>query len=55
VARRASVRRYVIVESSTAGLLVLHRSNADTAFTALPLTADDTLSLPEAGIEVPVA
>jgi Uma2 family endonuclease len=51
----ASIRRYVIVESSGAGLLVLHRQHGDVAFTALPLTGDDVLALPEAGIEMPVA
>jgi len=51
----ASIRRYVIVESSSSGLLVLHRREGDAAFTALTLTGEDTLTLPEVGIEVPVA
>ena len=51
----ASVRRYVIVESSGSGLLVLHRRQGDAAFTALTLTGDDTLHLPEVAVEVPVA
>jgi Uma2 family endonuclease len=51
----ASIRRYVIVESSGSGLLVLHRQQAGSAFTALTLSGDDTLALPEIGIQVPVA
>jgi Uma2 family endonuclease len=50
-----SIRRYVIVESASKGLLVLHRQQSSAAFTALALTEDDTLDLPEAGIAVPVA
>jgi len=50
-----SIRRYVVVESSISGLLVLHRRHGDAAFTALTLTGEDTLTLPEIGIEVPVA
>jgi Uma2 family endonuclease len=51
----ASIRRYVIVESSSSGLLVLYRQDGDAAFTALTLTGEDTLILPEVGIEAPVA
>jgi len=51
----ASIRRYVIVESASSGLLVLHRREGDAAFTALTLMGEDTLALPEIGIEVPVA
>ena len=50
-----SIRRYVIVESANKGLLVLHRRQGSTAFTALSLTEDDMLDLPEVGIAVPVA
>jgi Uma2 family endonuclease len=50
-----SIRRYVIVESVSKGLLVLHRRHGSAAFTALALTEDDTLDLPEVGITVPVA
>jgi Uma2 family endonuclease len=49
-----SIRHYVILETRSAGLLVLHRQNADDAWTATALTTDDTLSLPEIGIEIPV-
>ena len=51
----ASIRRYVIVESSGVGLLVLHRQQGDAAFTALPLSGEHILALPEIGIEIPVA
>jgi hypothetical protein len=39
----------------SAGLLVLHRQHADDDWTAAALTIQDTLSLPEIGIEIPVA
>jgi Uma2 family endonuclease len=49
-----SIRHYIIVESIGAGLLVPHRQNGEGAWTVLTLTGDDTLSLPQIGIEVPV-
>lgn len=51
----ASIRRYVIVESARAGLLVHQRHQGDAAFTVLPLSGEHTLALPEIGIEIPVA
>jgi Uma2 family endonuclease len=51
----ASIRRYVIVESTCAGLLVHHRQHGDAAFTALPLSGEHILASPEIGIEIPVA
>jgi hypothetical protein len=33
----------------------MHRLAGDDAFTAVPLSAEETLRLPEIGIEVPVA
>jgi len=33
----------------------MHRLEAGDAFTALPLSAEETLHLPDIGIEVPVA
>ncbi len=33
----------------------MHKPEGGDAFTALPLSAEDTLHLPEIGIEVPVA
>jgi len=50
----ASMRRYVLVESSGIGLLVLHRGRGEDAFTALSLTGEDSLRLPEIGVEIPV-
>jgi Uma2 family endonuclease len=50
-----SIRRYVILETRSAGLLVLHRQHADHAWTAKALTSDETLDLPEIGIAIPVA
>jgi Uma2 family endonuclease len=50
----ASLRRYVIVEATGRGLFVLHRQQGDAAFTALTLTGEDSLELPEVGISVPV-
>jgi hypothetical protein len=49
------MRRYVIVETSSAGLLVFHRRDADEAWTEAALTIDETLALPDIGIEIPVA
>jgi Uma2 family endonuclease len=49
-----SMRRYVILETKSAGLLVLHRLHAGDAWTEAALTIDDTLGLPEIGIEIPV-
>jgi len=51
----ASVRRYVILESTSAGLQVFERATADEPWKALALTGDDTLHMPELGIEIPVA
>ena len=50
-----SIRRYVIVESASSGLFVLHRQSGNDAFTATTLTGDDLLALREIGIAIPVA
>ena len=50
-----SIRRYVIVESASAGLTVHERQAAGQGWTVTPATADDPLPLPEVGIEIPVA
>jgi Uma2 family endonuclease len=50
-----SVRRYVILESTSVGLLVFERQAAGEAWKATTLTGDDTLLMPEIGIEIPVA
>jgi Uma2 family endonuclease len=49
-----SIRHYVILETRSAGLLVLHRQNPEDAWTAAALTIEDALGLPEIGIEIPV-
>jgi Uma2 family endonuclease len=50
-----SIRRYVILESSSVGLTVMERSSPDQIWQTTVLTAEDTLRLPEIGIEIPVA
>jgi Uma2 family endonuclease len=50
-----SIRRYIIVESASAGLTVHERQAAGQRWTVTPATADDLLPLPEIGIEIPVA
>lgn len=50
-----SIRRYVILEYLTKGLLVLHRAQGDDPWTAQGLTGDDILPIPEVGIEIPVS
>ena len=50
-----SIRRYVIMESASADLTVLARATGDEDWVATTLTGDDTLALPEIGIEIPVA
>ena len=47
--------RYVIVESAGSGLMVLERTAGDQEWITISLTIDDTLALPELGIEIPVA
>jgi Uma2 family endonuclease len=51
----SSIRRYVILEYTGAGMTVLSRSGPDVAWTAATLTDGDALALPETGIEIPVA
>ena len=51
----ASVRRYVIVESSGVGLTVFERTTQDAAWQANTLSADDLLEMPEIGISVTVS
>jgi len=49
-----SVRRYVILEHGSIGLIVLTRANAGEDWTATALTAEDTLRMPEIGADIPV-
>ena len=51
----ASIRRYVILESTSIGLMVLERQAPDEPWRATTLTTGDTLRMPEIGIEIPVA
>jgi Uma2 family endonuclease len=50
-----SIRRYVILEHPRGGVTVLSRTGADDDWTAAALTTEDTLAMPEIGVEVPVA
>jgi Uma2 family endonuclease len=50
-----SILRYVIIESSGIGLTVLERQGQDATWRNTVLTGDDTLRMPEIGIEIPVA
>jgi len=50
-----SIRRYVILESSSVGLMVMERSSPGQVWQTTVLTKDDTLRMPEIGIEIPVA
>ena len=50
-----TIRRYVIVEHTFAGLTVFERADGQSDWTATALTAEDTLRMPEIGIECPVA
>jgi Uma2 family endonuclease len=50
-----SIRRYVIVESSSIGLTVHERQAAGEKWTVTPVMADDLMALPEIGIEIPAA
>ncbi len=49
-----SILRYVILEYTGIGLSVFERANGDEPWRATALTADDTLRMPEIGIEIPV-
>ncbi|WP_459677763.1 Uma2 family endonuclease [Acidisoma sp. 7E03] len=51
----SSIRRYVILESTSIGLTVLERTSPDQAWQTTVLTGEDILRLPEVGIEIPVA
>jgi Uma2 family endonuclease len=51
----ASIRRYVILESTSVGLTVLERHGPDEAWRVMTLTTDDILRMPEIDTEIPVA
>jgi Uma2 family endonuclease len=50
-----SIRRYVILESSSIGLTVMEREGPDRAWRTTVLTNDETLLMPEIGVEIPVS
>lgn len=50
-----SIRRYVITESSGIGLTLLERAAPDQPWQATALTREDSLRMPEIGIEIPVS
>jgi Uma2 family endonuclease len=49
-----TIRRYVILEHSSAAMTVYARANGEDPWTATALTGGDVLSMPEIGIAVPV-
>lgn len=50
-----SIRRYVVLEHLSAALTVFSRIDGTADWTAIALTADDILDMPEIGIAVPVS
>jgi Uma2 family endonuclease len=50
-----SILRYVILESTTAGLTIFEREGTETSWRAVTLTGDDVLRMPELAIEIAVA
>ncbi len=49
-----SIRRYVIIEYNSVGLTTFARADGQADWTATALTADDTLAMPEIGVEIPI-
>jgi Uma2 family endonuclease len=50
-----TIRCYIILEQSSVGLAVFSRRSEDEDWTARALTIEDTLQIPDIGIEIPVA
>ncbi len=50
-----SIRRYVILESTSIGLTVMERPKSDEAWRTTVLTTDDILRMPEINTEIPVS
>lgn len=48
-------RRYVMLESTSIDVTVMERKEPNAAWLITTLTKDDTLHIPEVGIEIPVA
>jgi Uma2 family endonuclease len=51
----ASIRRYVIIESTSKDVTVMERKDASAGWFTSMLTVSDVLKIPEVGIEFPVA
>jgi Uma2 family endonuclease len=51
----SSIRRYVILEATAVGLLVLERASPEQAWQTTALSSGDILRMPEIGIEIPVS
>jgi len=49
-----SIRRYVILESTSVGLTVMERAAPNEVWRTTVLTIEDTLQMPEIGVEIPV-
>ena len=50
-----SIRRYIVLEYTSAALTMFVRATGDADWTAIPLRADEVLPLPEIGCDIPVA
>ena len=50
-----SIRRYMILEYTSMALTMFARTTGDADWTAIALTAEDMLPLPEIGCEIPIA
>ncbi len=50
-----TILRYVILEYTSAAAAVFEREHGSQPFTATGLTSEDTLRMPELGIEIPLA
>jgi hypothetical protein len=51
----ASIRRYVLIESTMVGLVVYERESPSEVWRANTLTIEEVLRVAEVGIEIPVA
>lgn len=50
-----SIRRYIVLEHTSVALTMFVRATGDADWTAIALTAEDVLPLPEIGCDIPVA
>lgn len=50
-----SIRRYIVLEHTSMALTMFVRTTGDADWTAIALTAEDVLPLPEIGCDIPVA